>query len=208
MTRSRIAPVFLAALALAGCNGVPITTAWKLRNFRLDEADIAKLRFAVRPPAWVTPTPDGGKAIVSHWIETTGGDKRSITVRLAQAEHPGDAAKLAELARGAPLTVIEADRRDLPLIRAEQEAARARGSSGDKRRAEIDIDRAACREGEIPDSPILFDVYIHANDETDWLPLLQGHDIRPGDDEQKKQFLEKFAEHVPLCGKRTNRAAR
>lgn len=208
MSLPRFASTCLAALALAACNGVPIATQWKLRNFRPDTADFSQFRFAARLPVWMTPTPDTAKAIVSHSSLDNPADKRTLHLRLAPATtHPEDAKALVELANSAGLAVFEVDRRDLAPIRAEQEAARALKSGDEKRKGDLTLDHAACRDSEVPTGPIPLDVYLHPSDEIGWVTLLEGANLRALTD-NAPDFEKVFAEHVPLCGKPMNRASR
>lgn len=193
----------VSALALSACNGVPLTTQWTLRSYSIASADIAPLRLAVRAPDWLEATPDNGKVAVSYWQAETPDEKRSLAIRVKRAAHDQDAAKLAELAGGSAgrLTVFEADRRDLAGIRAAQDEAGRWKRDGVKSGGALTLDGALyCRRGDIPQGPILFDVFIHTDDETGWLPLLAGYDVHgPGADEKKLE------ESLPPCPKSTAR---
>ncbi|MBI1868610.1 MAG: hypothetical protein HYS06_10020 [Methylocystis sp.] len=194
----------LAVLALSGC-AVPIDTQWKLKSYKLESANLASLRVAVRAPAWLVPTPDTGKAIVTFWNEGEENAKRVVTIRLQRANHAEDAAPLAQLAGPEPIAVFEVDRRDLGAARAAQEdARRRREETPGKTHGMVTLEGVGCRKGDIPPGPIPLDVVVHTDDSIGWLPLVEAYDVRP-DAAHEKEFAEQFAEHVPLCGKAANR---
>jgi hypothetical protein len=57
----------------------------------------------------------------------------------------------------------------------------------------------ACRRTEIPPGPIAIDVFIHADDETGWLPLYADYDARDG--EQDQAVLNEALPPCPEKGK-------
>jgi hypothetical protein len=106
-----------------------------------------------------------------------------------------------------PLAVFEIDPRDLAgAAAAQEEAKRMKKESPAPLRAEVTIDHAACRSGAVPSGPIPIDLYVHTDKDVGWLPFFQGYDLRP-DPAHDAEFMEKFAEHVPPCGKLSNRLA-
>ena len=113
-------------LSLAACNGAPISTQWKLRDFNVGTADLAQLRVAMRGPDWVTPTPENAAIEVRYWRD--GGDEaraQTLALRLQRAAHPGDREALTALGGAPSLTIVELAPRSLDAARsAQQEAAR------------------------------------------------------------------------------------
>lgn len=198
------AAVTLIAFALSGCGKVPVATQWKLRSFRIETADLSSLRVAARGPDWVVPTPNAASIILTHWREGDENAKKVVTVRLRLARRGEDEA-LLQMAGPQALGVYEIDPRDLPVaVAAQEDAKRMKKEDPTPRHGEITIDRAACRNGGIPAGPIPIDLYVHVDDETGWLPFFQGYDLRPEPPEDT-EFLQKFVEHVPPCGKSSNR---
>jgi hypothetical protein len=57
----------------------------------------------------------------------------------------------------------------------------------------------ACRRTEIPPGPIAIDVFIHADDETGWLPLYADYDAREA--EQDQAVLDEALPPCPEKGK-------
>ncbi|GLI94176.1 hypothetical protein [Methylocystis echinoides] len=193
--------LFLAVLALAGCNDVPISTQWKLRGFDLGVADMSQLRVAARAPSWASPTPE--KTFIAARIDIgDGGAGRALDIHLRRAAHPEDRAALARLAPASEsLVVYEVAPGDLPAVRALQLEAQQAKAAG--RRGRIDVrGDLACRSEPIPEGPILVDVFIHASDEIGWLPLLERYDLRANAGEGDLDA------RTPLCGKLAGRAGR
>lgn len=189
-----------AALALSACNsGVPLTTQWTLRSYDLGTADVAPLRIAVRAPDWLEPTPEKARVVAGYWRDDEAPAKRALTIRLARAVHGEDAPALARLGgeTGGSLAIFEADRRDLAAIRAAQDEGRRWAQEKAKAHGDLKLDGALyCRRGDIPQGPVLLDVFIHTDDEIGWLPLLTRHDVhRPGADESKLEAA------MPPCAK-------
>ena len=193
----------LLALLLAGCNGVPLLTHWKLRHFDLATADVSKLRVALRAPDWTTPTPD--KAVIEVTRPQDDGERKSI-IHLRGARHSGDASELARLAPAAtPLSVYEVAPQDLAAV-AELQAEGARVKQAERTgKSSLRIGSGvACRNGAIPDGPITIDVYLHPDDEIGWLPLLQEFDLRPG--LKNAEDWRAFDDSVPACARPAARA--
>ena len=194
--------LFSLFLSLAGCNGAPISTQWKLRDFNVGTADLAQLRVAMRGPDWVTPTPENAAIEVRYWRD--GGDEaraQTLALRLQRAAHPGDREALTALGGAPSLTIVELAPRSLNAARsAQQEAARLQSRGRRTRGRMIMSGSFACRRTEIPAGPIAIDVFIHADDETGWLPLYADYDAREG--EQDQAVLDAALPPCPEKGKK------
>ncbi len=194
--------LFSLFLSLAACNGAPISTQWKLREFNVGTADLAQLRVAMRGPDWVTPTPENAAIEVRYWRD--GGDEaraQTLALRLQRAAHPGDREALTALGGAPSLTIVELAPRSLNAAwSAQQEAARLRAEGGRTRGRMIMSGSFACRRTEIPAGPIAIDVFIHADDETGWLPLYADYDAREG--EQDQAVLDAALPPCPEKGKK------
>jgi hypothetical protein len=197
---------FAALLLLSACNGVPLSTQWKLRGFEIGKADVSQLRVALRGPDWAQPTPEKSTIDVSYWREgEEGAQKRELTVRLQRGAHAEDAPALAPIAGAAPVAIYEASPRDLAAIKAAQEEARRWREGGAQTKGELKLTGSlACRRvAQLPQGPLLIDVFIHADNETGWLPLYEQHDILADSEEKDPAKIE---ESLPPCGKTTARA--
>ncbi len=172
-------PPVLLLLALSACNGASIATQWKLRKFNIATADLAQTRFALGGPSWTTVTPENAVVEVNYWRDGEDAAKaKSLALRLQKAAHASDKSALSQ-ADAPSIAVIELAPASLAAARAaQQEAARLR-TEGAKMRGKIHLAGAlGCRRGEIPPGPIQIDLYIHADDETGWLPVYAGFDVR------------------------------
>jgi len=194
--------LFSLFLSLAACNGAPISTQWKLRDFNASTADLAQLRVAIRGPDWVTPTPENAAIEVRYWRD--GGDEaraQTLALRLQRAAHPGDRETLTALGGAPSLTILELTPRSLGAARsAQQEAARFKTEGARTRGRMIMSGSFACRRTEVPVGPIAIDVFIHADDETGWLPLYADYDARDG--EQDQAVLDEALPPCPEKGKK------
>jgi hypothetical protein len=190
------------AMALAGCNGVPLTTLWKLRHFDLGTADVSKLRVALHAPDWATPTPD--KTVIEA-TRTRDDGQRKLTIHLHRALHANDATEIARVAHDTtPLAVYEVALHDLAAVRAFQEETVKATREGAAGKGDVKIGGGvACRKGAVPAGPIPIDVYLRADDETGWLPLLEGFDLGP--QIRNDEDMRAFEESVPPCGKHAAR---
>jgi hypothetical protein len=186
----------LFLLTLAACNGAPIPTQWKLRDFKLATADLAQVRIAARGPDWLTATPENATLDLRYWRD--GDDEaqgRRVALRLQRGAHAGDREALAALGGAPSLTVFELSPRGLADARAAQQEAARLKAEGSRLRGKIVVAGAlACRRTDIPPGPIAIDAFIHADDETGWLPLYADHDVRQG--EQDQAALDKA---LPSC---------
>jgi hypothetical protein len=198
----RRAFLFSLFVSLAACNGAPISTQWKLRDFNVGTADLAQLRVAMRGPDWVTPTPENAAIEVRYWRD--GGDEarvQTLALRLQRAAHPGDREALTALGGTPSLTIVELTPRSLNAARsAQQAAARLRAEGARTRGRMIASGSFGCRRMGIPPGPIAIDVFIHADDETGWLPLYADYDARDG--EQDQAVLDEALPPCPEKGKK------
>lgn len=194
--------LFLSALALSSCNGVPIATQWKLRNFDLGAADVSKVRAALRTPNWLVPTPDKSVLVVRLAPRDGNGDEQKIELRLQRAVHPDDARAIASISsKAGPLAFYEVSSRDLAAARAAQDEAQRLKRDDGAKHAKLSVERGvACRRGPVPEGPIPVDLFIHTDDETGWLPVFDEFDLRAL--LKTPEDLRKFEEGAPLCDQR------
>jgi hypothetical protein len=192
----------LLLLSLAACNGAPVSTQWKLRGFNIGAADLAQLRVALRGPDWVTPTPENAAIELRYWRD--GDDEaraHTLALRLQRAAHPGDREALTAQGGAPSLTIVELAPQSLDAARsAQREAARIRAEGARTRGRMIASGSFGCRRTEIPPGPIAIDMFIHADDETGWLPLYADYDARQG--EQSQAVLDAALPPCPEKGKK------
>jgi hypothetical protein len=191
----RRASILLFCIALSACNGASLMTQWKLRDFNLAIADLAQLRMAVRGPSWATPTPQNATVEARYWREgEEEAQARSSVLRLQRGAHPGDEEQLAQFGGVSGRVAIELSKQGLAAARAAQQETAQWRATGVRTHGKLHLAGAlACRREEIPPGPIPVDVFIHADDETGWLPLYEGFDVRSAATEAE------IAEMFPPC---------
>ena len=188
-------------VALAACNGAPLSTKWKLRSFNLNTADLSQLRIALRAPAWASPSPEATTIEARYWLGDDDQGGPSIVLRLRRGAHPEDAAALSQLASAPAPVVFELAPQSLgPAGELQLEAQRLKAQGTTHGRIHIG-GAIACRHGGIPPGPIAIDAFVHTDDETGWLPLYQQHNVR-GDMEDSAAEAE-LARLIPLCAEKS-----
>jgi len=206
MRRASLIPLGLIFL-LAGCNGVPLSTVWKLRGFKPTEQNVGQMRFAMRGPDWMRPTPETSRVELTHWRDDTPNDKHEFAVHLRRGEHKQDEADIKRAGGGeAPFTIYDAQPRDLEGARALIKEAREQEAKGEpKHRGNASLKGVvACHVGEIPSGDFSFSMYVHPSDELGWLPLYPDYQVRRASMSEKDE--KAFHELVAPCEKHANRA--
>lgn len=200
---ARFASLF-AALSVAGCGHVPVSTMWALRNFDSLTADPAFLRAAVRLPRAFQPRPGGVKVVASWGKKGDPASEKKIEIALQETSLSAEGPALAKEVRpGHYLQVYRVAPDDVPRLRALQaEIARAKA----EKRADhgsLGVGADACRIDDLPDGPIAMTTFLKTSDETGWLTVLRDLDLRSVATKEKP-----LEEIVPPCGKLPQRVER
>ncbi len=192
----RLWPLLLL-FALSACNGAPLSTQWKLRNFNLGTADLAQLRVAMRGPEWTQPTPELASIEARYWRGDDEAQAKSTVLRLRRAVHETDREALAQLGAAPSLTIVELAPQSVAMARAVQlEMASWKADGGPQPHGKLHLEGTlGCRRGEIPEGPIPLDFFVHANDETGWLPVYDQRDLRA----DYSGSIEALREALPPC---------
>jgi len=195
----------LSALALSSCNGVPISTQWKLRNFDLGTTDLSTFRVALRTPEWAVPTPDKTVLVASLAPKDGKGEERKVELHAQRSVHAEDAGDIARLSqKEGAVAFYEVSARDLATARALQAEAQRLKREGGGSDGKVSVDRGAvCRRGDVPEGPILVDLFVHPDDSIGWLPVFDGYDMRPL--LKTPEDVRKFEEGAPPCEKHAKR---
>ncbi len=183
----------LAALSLAGCGYVPVTTLYKLWSFDLLHADPAQIRAAARYPDALAPRPGGAKLLV-----TIKSGERS-DVRTFVLEDDTNAAELAAVAKyrraGFSLRVFRLAATDVALMRSVLKDLREAKARGDKATGSLGISVDACHMGVLPKQAVLTSSFLKLDTAAGYMTLLEDVDLR-------KEFGDNaLAERVPPCSK-------
>jgi hypothetical protein len=188
MLTSRAVAAFLAALALAGCASIPLSSLVALRRVDFLTTDFAKLRVAIQLPNALRTRADGVKMIATITID--GGVPRKEVLLLQEANLDRDGSITARPGfhtRGFSLRNVDVIR--LEAIRTEIVAARAEG-----RRGSLGIGIEAkefCRASEIGNGPVLSTTWLRTSEIPDFLPIVRDFDLRS--DVQIKAALGELA---------------
>jgi len=199
------------AFALSGCNGVPLSTIWKLRNFQFANANVSKIRAAVRFPDWLTPTPEKARGEVHRATIEGESEAPQQAIHLQRARVAGDPAALAALSPNAEnAVVVEVAPRDLLALRAVQEEAKRRVANGVKAGGKPGgitfKENIACRKTDMPTTgPILIDLWFHPDDEIGWVTVYERYDVGPMIEKAVKENPKAVDEALPPCEKRDAR---
>ncbi len=174
----RTSAATLAALALAACGHMPVSTMVRLHSFDFATFDPSALRAAVGVPNVLAPRPEGAKLVVTLKL----GDEppRTETFFLKRLTAQSDLAPLASFAQpGATIYAFALDPSDVARIKDLQEAGRrARAEHPGRNALTIRIEANACRLAPLPDGPILSTTYLRPDEETGYLVLARDVDLR------------------------------
>jgi len=178
MHLNRTSIAALAALALAACGHVPITTMIRLRSFYFATFDPAALRAAVGVPDALQPRPEGAKLIVM--VKLGDEPPRTETFLLKRLTAPADLAPLGPFARpGATIYAYALDPADVAKLKDLQaEGRRARAEHPGRNAMTIRIEPNICRVAPLPDSSVLSTTYIRPDEEIGYLVLAGEVDLR------------------------------
>jgi hypothetical protein len=189
----------LSSMALSCCNGVPIATQWKLRNFDLGTTNLSTFRVALRAPEWAVATPDNAVLVATLGPKDGTGEERKVELHTQRALYAEDTAEIARLSqKPGAVAFYEVSARDFATASALQAEAQKLEREGHGSDGKVTIQRGIiCRRSAIPEGPIFIDLFIHPDDTTGWLPLFEGYDMRAMI--PKREDLQKFEESAPLC---------
>lgn len=180
---SRLCPLraglLLAAVLLAGCSHVPLTSLAALRPVDPLTTDPARLFAAVRHPIALRARP--GDVRLSLVAERTGGvDRRALDIALEMV--PPDAVgvpKAPEAGTGEVVDVFRvppADVARLVAFRAEILEAKRRDPDGIHGR--LTVSAGACHDARVPlPARLVIDTFLSADGAPDFVPVVVGYDL-------------------------------
>ncbi|HYA80194.1 MAG TPA: hypothetical protein VED87_04600 [Methylocystis sp.] len=190
-------------LTLGSCNGAPLSTQWKLRSFNVNTADLSQLRIALRAPDWATPTPERTVIEARYWLGDDEASASGVALKLRRGVRPEDAEELSRLGGAPSLIVYEIAPQSLgPAHALQLEALRLKTLGVTHGRIHIS-GAVACRRGAIPPGPISVDAFVHADDETGWLPLYEQHNVRS--DVKDAEEEARLTQLIPACREKGGR---
>lgn len=179
MAFARLPLVLFLSLLLASRNGVSVATIWKMRKFDPLTADPARVRIALRGPAWMAPMFDDMKILIRSDI--WHHDPLSYAFQLKKVDGAREGAELRS-AGLAPegLTILQVDPVENASMRKALESILAYKKAGYQGATSVALwnrDLSGCTDFRPPEGPIIMDVYVHLDDSSGWMPLFENRDF-------------------------------
>lgn len=194
----RLSGPALAAVMLAACSHMPVSTMWALRNFDAASVDPAVLRAAVRLPETFEPQRGGVTLKIGWWRDGEAKSKHEMTFALQETTAPEDVAPLAgEKKEGTRIYAFRVAPADFPAIRARQkEFFEEKARNPGKTHGSFGVGADACRRGDFPQGPLLTTTYLRTQPSGPYLTVLKNLDMREAATKEKP--LDQL---VPPCEK-------
>lgn len=175
----RLSLVVTVYLFLAGCNGVPLTTIWKMRKLDPLTADPAQVRIALRGPQWMAPMFDDMRIRIRS--DVWHHDPLSYTFHLKKVDAAREGAALGRAGLASEdLTILQVDPVETASMREALESILAYKKAGYQGATSVALwnrDLAGCTDFRLPEGPIIMDVYVHLDDSSGWMPLFENRDF-------------------------------
>lgn len=175
----RFVIALFASLLLVGCNGVSLTTIWKIRKSDPLMADPAQVRIALRGPEWMTPMFDDLKIFIKADFWKHSPLSYVFRLRKIDASREGAALSSAGLAPEG-LTILQVDPVETASMREALEnilAYKKAGYPGGTSVALWNRDLSGCTNFRPPEGPVIMDVYVRLDDASGWMPLFEKRDF-------------------------------
>lgn len=175
----RYPAVVVAALFLAGCGHMPVTSMIKLAQVDFAKTDPAQLRAAVKLPRVVRPRPQGMALRIT--VKLADGHEEFADFKLLEASDPKELLDLRrELDANSHIFAYRLEEKEavrLAAFRAALEKKQA-ASGGKGGALTIAIRPEACRTGELSGRALAFTTYLRTPETGDYVPLARDVDLR------------------------------
>ena len=175
----RYPAVVAAALFLAGCGHMPVTSMIKLAQVDFAKTDPAQLRAAVKLPRVVRPRPQGMALRIT--VRLADGHEEFADFKLLEASDPKELLDLRrELDANSHIFAYRLEEKEavrLVAFRAALEKKQA-ASGGKGGALTIAIRPEACRTGELSGRTLAFTTYLRTPETVDYVPLARDVDLR------------------------------
>ena len=173
-----IAPAALL-LGMTACAHVPPASLWTLKDFDPLTANPVQLRAAVVLPVAIVPKPGGVKFDIVH-ERKSGADRRELSIALEAI--PTSAEGLGRLPTpraGSAIHVFRIPPAEIGRLTAFRGSIlEHRATEPDAWRGSVSISAAGCASGALPNGPLIVDTYLKTEKTPDFVPLVQGFDLR------------------------------
>ncbi|MFO1098774.1 MAG: hypothetical protein U1E81_11085 [Xanthobacteraceae bacterium] len=177
--QKRYPAVVAAALFLAACGHMPVTSMIKLAQVDFAKTDPAQLRAAVKLPRVVRPRPQGMALRIT--VKLADGHEEFADFKLLEASDPKELLDLRrELDANSHIFAYRLEEKEavrLAAFRAALEKKQA-ASGGKGGALTIAIRPEACRTGELSGRALAFTTYLRTPETGDYVPLARDVDLR------------------------------
>jgi hypothetical protein len=175
-------PLFAPAALLLGmtaCAHVPPASLWSLKDFDPLTADPAQLRAAVVLPVAIMPKPGGVKFDIVH-ERKNGAERRELSIALEAIPNSAEGlGRLPTPRAGSAIHVFRIPPADIGRVTAFRAGIlEHRVTEPDAWRGSVSISAAGCAGGPLPSGPLVVDTYLKTEKTPDFVPLVQGFDLR------------------------------
>lgn len=176
----RLSYALFFCLFLFACNGVPLTTLWKMRKIDPLSVDPAQVRIAIRGPAWLTPKFADMKLLVR--MDIWNRNPLFYVFRLNQIDASSESTALSRAGLSLDgLSFLEIDPSEIVALREAQANINEFKKAGYQGGTSVGLwnrDLSGCSDFKPPEGPILMDVYVHLSDESGWMTFFEKQDFR------------------------------
>jgi len=176
--RKKSHAITAAALVLAGCGHMPVTSMIKLR-VDFAKTDPAEVRAAVKLPRAVRPRPQGVALRIT--VKLANGHEEYTDFMLREVSDPKDLLDLRqELDANSHILAYRLDDKEAARLAAFREGLeKKQAASGGKGGAlTIAIRPEACRTGELSGRALAFTTYLRTPETGGYVPLARDVDLR------------------------------
>lgn len=178
MSSKFIVPLF-AALFLRGCNGVSLSTLWKMRKLDLARIDPAQVRIVLRSPDWMTPMLEDIHLFIK--ADIWGKESNAYIFRMKKVLRSDDTSAIMSAGLDPTnLSILEIDASERRSLGEALENIGAFKKAGYQLGISVGLwnrDLSGCTNFRPPEGPVIMDVYLHLDDASGWVPLFEKRDF-------------------------------
>ncbi|WP_137043934.1 hypothetical protein [Pseudolabrys sp. FHR47] len=193
LRRPAAALALVAAVVLAGCGHMPVTSMVKLSQIDFQTTDPEKLRVAVKLPRALKARADG--TVMRIVVKLTNGDEEARDFALSAATDDEVAALATEGDAGSEMFAFAIAKNDIAQLRIFRTGLLQRKKSGSGGSLTISVRPNVCRNESLAGGPVLFTTYLKTAETDSYVPLARDVDLRTFDTNRDLAAL------IPACEK-------
>lgn len=177
-----------AALALAGCGHMPVTSMVRLARVDFQTSDPAQLRAAIKLPKSLKPLPRGVALRIAVKVGRSAEEAQDFV--LHELPDVGELAGEADAA--SRIYAYRLDDADVARLNAFRAALLERKKAGDHGSLSISVRPQACSTEEIGSAAIIFTSYLRTSETGSYVTLARDVDLRT-------VVPDRVAAEIPRC---------